>query len=182
MRHKVTRVIDSKGQLGRSLHTVFQFWSAICKRSSALPRRWWRHDMGTSSVILALCAENPLAILDSSLKVPELCSFKVFCGAGPNKPLHQQSSCQWFETSWCSCGVIVLNLTVNLFAEWWTKHSIFDIEMHVVEYVGEPLKLWSTSKIQSAAILRKWRLTFYSSLCLSMAWHRLQEEGLLTLQ
>ena len=114
MRHKVTRVIDSKGQFDRSLHAIFQFWSAICKRSSALPRRWWRHDIGTSSAILALCVGNPPAIVESSLEVPELCSFKVLCGSSTNKPLHKQSSCHWFETPWHPCGVIVLNLAVYL--------------------------------------------------------------------
>ena len=65
--------------------------------------------MQALSVSLALCEEKPPV----SGRFPHKELMKQlrlwwFLYVRSNKVLYKQSSCQWFETSWCSCCVIVI--------------------------------------------------------------------------
>ena len=63
---------------------------------------WWRHQMETFSVLLALCAGNSPVTGEffSQRRVTQ--SFEVFFDLRPNKRLSKQSRRRWFETPWHS--------------------------------------------------------------------------------
>ena len=64
-------------------------------------RAWWRHQMGTFSTLLALCAENSPVTGEFPTQRPVTRSFDVFFDLHLNKRLSKQSWGWWFETPWC---------------------------------------------------------------------------------
>ena len=69
---------------------------------------WWRHQMETFSVLLAICAGNSLVTREFPTQRPVTQSFDVFFDLRPNKRLSKQSRGWWFETLpcslWCHCN------------------------------------------------------------------------------
>ena len=63
---------------------------------------WWRHQMGTFSALLALCAANSPVIGEFPAQKPVTRSLDVFFDLRPNKRSSKQSSGWWFETPLCS--------------------------------------------------------------------------------
>ena len=70
---------------------------------------WWRHQMETFSVLLAICAGNSPVPGEFPAQRPVMRSFDVFFDLRPNKRLSKQSWCWWFETPsrplWRHCNV-----------------------------------------------------------------------------
>ena len=72
--------------------------------SGATPREsppyysWWRHQMETFSMLLALCAGNSLVAGEFPTQRPVTRSFDVFFDLRLNKWLSKQSWGWWFET------------------------------------------------------------------------------------
>ena len=63
---------------------------------------WWRHEMETFSVLLAICAGNSSVIGEFPTQRPVTRSFDVFFDLCLNKRLSKQSWGWWFETPWRS--------------------------------------------------------------------------------
>ena len=63
---------------------------------------WWRHQMETSSALLALCAGNSPVPGEFPTQRPVTRGFDVFFDLRPNKRLSKQSWGWWFETLSCS--------------------------------------------------------------------------------
>ena len=59
---------------------------------------WWRHQMETFSVLLAICAGNSPVTGEFPAQRPVTRSFDVFFDLRPNKRLSKQSRSWWFET------------------------------------------------------------------------------------
>ena len=72
-------------------------------------RSWWRHQMGTFSALLALCAGNSPVTGEFSSQRPMTQSFDVFFNLCLSKRLSKQWRRRWFETppclSWRHCNV-----------------------------------------------------------------------------
>ena len=66
---------------------------------SNIMRTWWRHQMKTFSVLLALCAGNSPVPGEFPAQRPVTRSFDVHFDLRPNKRLSKQSWGWWFETS-----------------------------------------------------------------------------------
>ena len=62
---------------------------------------WWRHQMGTFSTLLALCAGNSSVTGEFPAKRPVTWSFDVFFGLCLTKCLSKQSRGWWFEKPPC---------------------------------------------------------------------------------
>ena len=71
---------------------------------------WWRHQMETFSVVLAICAGNPPATGEFPAQRPVTQSFDVFFDLRLNKRLSKQSWGWWFETPslslWRHCNAL----------------------------------------------------------------------------
>ena len=67
-----------------------------------LVRTWWRHQMETFSVLLAICAGNSPVPGEFPTQRPVTRSFDVYFDLRPNKWLSKQSWGWWFETLSCS--------------------------------------------------------------------------------
>ena len=68
---------------------------------------WWRHQMETFSVLLALRVRNSLVTGEFPAQRPVTLSLDVFFDLRLNKRLSKQSWGWWFETScslWCNCN------------------------------------------------------------------------------
>ena len=80
---------------------------------------WWRHQMGTFSALLALCAGNSPVPGEFPAQRPVTRSFDVFFNLRPNKRLSKQSWGWWFEMpshpSWRHCNVLTRRETFK----WW---------------------------------------------------------------
>ena len=63
---------------------------------------WWRHQMETSSALLALCAGNSSVTGEFPSQRPVTRSFDVSFDLRLNKRLNKQSWGWWFETLSCS--------------------------------------------------------------------------------
>ena len=89
--------------------TVCIFLGIYCRLHSWGSARctWWRHQMETFFVLLALCAGNSLATGEFPTQRPVTRSFDVFFDLRLDKQLSKQSWGWWFETSscplWCNC-------------------------------------------------------------------------------
>ena len=59
---------------------------------------WWRHQMETFSLLLAICAGNSPVPGEFPTQRPVTRSFDVYFDLRPNKRLSKQSSGWWFET------------------------------------------------------------------------------------
>ena len=70
---------------------------------------WWRHEIETLSMLLALCEGNPLVFGVFSSQRPVMQSFDVFSDLCLKKWLSKQSRCWRFEMPlcllWCHCNV-----------------------------------------------------------------------------
>ena len=96
------RIISSKWNRVIYLLIFFQL-QAYCNESEEIVRllhchSWWRHQMGTFSALLALCAGNSPVSGEFPTQRPVTRSFDVFFDLRPNKRLSKQSWGWWFET------------------------------------------------------------------------------------
>ena len=80
---------------------------------------WWRHQMETFSVLLAICAGNSPGIGEFPTQRPVTQSFPVFFDLRLNKRLSKQSWGWWFETIshplWRRCNVIPRDFWISVF-------------------------------------------------------------------
>ena len=69
---------------------------------------WWRHQMETFSILLALCAGNAPVTGEFPSQRPVMWSFDVFFDLCLNKQFSKQSRRWWFEmplrSLWCPCN------------------------------------------------------------------------------
>ena len=72
--------------------------AAILPRPQCDKLSWWRHQMETSSALLALCAGNSPVTVEFPSQRPVTGGFDVFFDLCPNKRLSKQSCSWWFET------------------------------------------------------------------------------------
>ena len=70
---------------------------------------WWRHEMETSSALLALGEGNPPVTGGFPSQRPVTGSLDVVFDVHLNKRLNKQWTCWWFETPRCSCDVTVMH-------------------------------------------------------------------------
>ena len=68
---------------------------------TALQIEWWRHQMETFSVLLAICAGNSPVPVEFPAQRPLTRSFDVFLDLHSNKRLSKQWRGWWFESQWC---------------------------------------------------------------------------------
>ena len=104
----------------------------LFKNISACP--WWRHQMETFSVLLAICAGNSPVPGEFPTQRPVTRSFDVFFDRRPNKRLSKQSWGWCFETlsrslwrhrnvtMFCSSKIDVLIMAIWLFFRIFQKH------------------------------------------------------------
>ena len=75
--------------------------------------QWWRHQMETSSALLAMCAGNSPVTGEFPAQRPVTRSFDVFFDPRLNKLLSKQSRCWLFETPsrplWRHCNELCLS-------------------------------------------------------------------------
>ena len=64
-------------------------------------KTWWRHQMETFPVLLAICVGNSLVNDELASQRPVMRSFDVFFDLRLNKRLSKQSRGWWFETPSC---------------------------------------------------------------------------------
>ena len=92
--------------------------SKIGSRSIPHPLAWWRHQMETFSVLLALCAVNSPVTGEFPPQKPAARSLDVFFHLRLNKRLSKQSSHWLFETPshslWRHCNGVSDFLSLNL--------------------------------------------------------------------
>ena len=74
--------------------SAYAFW-IVYSRSAA--KSWWRHDMKTFSMLLALCVGNPPATLWFPSQRVSNAGIEVLLDMNINKLLNKQSNCHWFE-------------------------------------------------------------------------------------
>ena len=70
----------------------------ITKFAKLVPWAWWRHQMGTFSALLAICAGNSPVPDESPTQRPVTRSFDVFFDLRLNKRLSKHWWGWWFET------------------------------------------------------------------------------------
>ena len=86
----------------RFLQYVFTIDIADSGHPITSPRAWWRHEMGTFSALLAICAGNSPVPGEFSAQRPVTRSFDVFFDLRLVKRLSKQSWGWWFETLSCA--------------------------------------------------------------------------------
>ena len=67
-----------------------------------------KRPMGIISASPALWEGNPTETTEFPSQRPIMQIFNVLFAARLNKLLNKESSCQWFEMPWCSCGVTIM--------------------------------------------------------------------------
>ena len=72
-----------------------------CQMNTFWTTSWWRHQMETFSVLLAICAENSPVPGEFPAQRPVTRSFDVFFDLHPNKRLSKEWWGWWFETPSC---------------------------------------------------------------------------------
>ena len=96
---------------------------------------WWRHQMETFSVLLAISAGNSPVPGEFPAQRPMTRSFHVFFDLRPNKPLSKQSWGWWFEMLlrplWCLCNMSLTRKdfsSMPCFSVWkWWKMQMYDL-------------------------------------------------------
>ena len=93
---------------GKSTLVLIKIWS-LCD-TTLIPRLWWRHQMETCSVLLALCTGNSPVTSEFPSQKPVTQSFDVFFDLHLNNRLSKQSRGWWFETPsralWRHCNAL----------------------------------------------------------------------------
>ena len=106
---------------------VKTFFSANCFRGSLCNIPWWRHQMETFSVLLAICAGNSLVPGEFPAQRPVTRSFDVFFDLHPNKQLSKQWWGWWFEMPSVHYDVTIMTCIQRtlLIILWWTNALLF---------------------------------------------------------
>ena len=117
--HYMSETFD--GDKGQSV----QFsWKAIVPKWFS---SWWRHQMETNSVLLAICAGNSPVPGEFPTQRPVARSFDILFELGPNKRLSKQWWGFWFETPsrtlWRHCNDATYNITETM---WCFRNFISD--------------------------------------------------------
>ena len=83
-------------------------WGLNIFKAPVMPSSWWRKQMETFPVLLAICAGNSPVPGEFPAQRPVTRSFNVFFDLRLNKWLSKQSWGWWFETLscplWCHCN------------------------------------------------------------------------------
>ena len=111
---------------------------------------WWRHQVGTFSALLAICAGNLPVTGEFPAQRPVTRIFDFSLIYALNKRLSKQSWGWWFETqsrsSWRDCNVSPLQLNGRHFVDdificisvnencvfWWNFHWRFFLRVHLI--------------------------------------------------
>ena len=104
----------------RGIHLLLSCHDVIMKKILETQRgTWWRHQMGTFSALLALCAGNSPVPGEFPAQRPVTRSFDVFFDLRQNKLLSKQPLRWWFETPpgtlWLHCNDFYCCLKVAWF-------------------------------------------------------------------
>ena len=95
-------------------------WQVCLNQARGSPRPWWRHQMETFSVLLALCAGNSPVTGEFPSQRPVTRSFYVFFGLRLNKRWSKQSRRRWSETQslwlWrhCNAHLYLINHHISI--------------------------------------------------------------------
>ena len=112
---------------------LFRLGCVIRQRSDWLPVRadchaWWRHQMETFSMLLALCEGKPPVTGGFSSQRPVTRNFGVLFDPRLNKQLSKQSGHRWFETPshslWRHCNGVEIGGIDWLLRDWMIDWSI----------------------------------------------------------
>ena len=144
-------------------------------------KTWWRHQMETFSVLLALRAGNSPVTGEFPAQRPVTRSFDVFFDLHLNKLLSKQSWGWWFETPscslWCHCNDTTLFYAVCSQLFWYHIYFIFSLVI-IIHF-----KAWIISNCIGSVVngLRWWCITdqHHNSLWfIKVIWHLLSTKPL----
>ena len=117
---------------------------------------WWRHQMGTFSALLAICAGNSPAPGEFPAQKPVTRSFEVFFDLCLNKRLSKQSWEWWFETLprplWRQCNEEGLKMSYdNYYLRWLLYCSLLTWTqvIHKCYWIHSTTLCFSTSFVNS---------------------------------
>ena len=103
-------------------------WGVVQKATAA----WWRHQMETFSVSLALCEGNSPVTSEFPLQMLVTLSFDVFFDLYLNKRLSKPWKCWWFEKPshplWRHCNACVSPCVSHLFSGWWHDKAFLTLK------------------------------------------------------
>ena len=89
------------------------FFIAFIRRKICFIIPWWRHQMETFSMLLALWVGNQPINCGFLSQSPVTRGFDVFCDVRLAKRMNKQSRRQWFDTPsrslWCHCNALIWN-------------------------------------------------------------------------
>ena len=111
--------------------TTFQIsswrWTTFRFEAHGRTCPWWRHQMETFSVLLAICAGNSPVTGEFPSQKPVTLSFDVFFDLHLNKRLSKQSWGWWFETPsrslWRHCNANGSNMITRHVGD--TRHPFY---------------------------------------------------------
>ena len=141
-----------------SLESILQFWKYLPEvawgRWSC--HSWWRHQMETFSVLLALCAGNSPVTGEFPSQRPVTRGFDVFFDLCLNKRLSKQSWGPWFETPsrslWRRCNVRLMIWdaclprkydSVQLLVHGFNVCRLFETPWHLRGFVNDHDSEWN---------------------------------------
>ena len=129
--------IDNHNSWFVGLKSCIQLWCSASNFSVQIS--WWRHQMETFSVLLAICAGNSPVSSEFPSQRPVMRSFDVFLDLRLNKRLSKQSWGWWFETPSCSlwhhCNVHSLSPIYM---------NIRNVKHHLIDNYADTLNLQSS--------------------------------------
>ena len=115
------------GMSARNRHFQTNYWcitmyckQRACREACKVKTSWWRHQMGTFSALLALCAGNSPVTSEFPTQRPVTWNFDVFFDLRLNKQsLSKQLWGWWFETPlrslWQHCDVCGATMEMNAY-------------------------------------------------------------------
>ena len=124
--------------------------------SSPSPHSWWRHQMGTFSALLDICAGNSTVTGEFPAQRQVMRSFDVFFDLRLDKCLSKQSRGWWFgtplRTSWRHCNVYGRH---HLLLQHWDRNKMVGIFFTKNDYIliRISLKFAPTDAIDGKSIL-----------------------------
>ena len=128
---------------------------------------WWRHQLGTFSTLLALCAGNSSVTGEFPAQSPLTWSFDIFFDLHLNKRLSKQSRGWWFETPscplWCHCNdqTWLWHIQDSLMQKRWMPSQslpyIYSLEIWQVskQQIGQPNSMDIQSMINYISDMKK---------------------------
>ena len=138
---------------------------------------WWRHQMGTFSALLTICAGNSPVNGEFPAQRPVARSFDIFFDLRLNKQLSKQSWGWWSETPmssfWRQCNATIMNSVITaLDCIWHNLRIVFVFALVNYAIIGSANWCWSYDNDEklSTAFLGTVAVKFKPkySICLTM--------------